>query len=90
MTEPDSAQQFGRWKLIGSADSTGKRSIVRCSVCGSVRTVSHEMLVTSHVNCSGCFQPVNVEHRGERTFASGVAGAESRGARKKHHGMKDA
>ena len=54
--------RHGLWKLIGSADSTGKRSVVRCTVCGSVRTVNAEMLVTSFVACSGCAPPLNVDH----------------------------
>jgi hypothetical protein len=88
MTE-DAAQTFGRWKLVGAADVTGKRAVVRCSACGCVRTVSFEALTQSHVNCSGCSPPLNVNHHAH-TFASDVACSESRSARKKHYGMKDA
>lgn len=82
MSEPDLAPQiFGLWKLIGSADSTGKRSIVRCRSCGSVRTVNAEMLVTSYVAGSGCIPPLNNSSHGRSS--------ESRGAKKRHFGMKD-
>jgi hypothetical protein len=57
MTEDAVPQIFDAWRLIGSADTTGKRSIVRCLACGSVHTVSHEMLTTSHVVCTGCNSP---------------------------------
>jgi hypothetical protein len=88
MSEPDAAPQtYGLWRLIGSADPTGKRSIVRCSACGSVRTVSHEMLTTSHVACTGCSPARNLSDRSERTsFARELASAEGRSARKKQHG----
>jgi hypothetical protein len=86
MTE-DAPQTFGTWKLIGSADVTAKRSIVRCSVCGEVHTVSTEMLVTSFVQCAGCSPARNLSDRSERTsFAAEFASAESRSAKGKHHG----
>jgi hypothetical protein len=90
MSEPDAAPQtYGLWKLIGSADPTGKRAVVRCTVCGSVRTINHEAPTTSHVNYSGCVPPLNVDHHA-RSFASDLAAqAEGRGARKKQFGRGD-
>jgi hypothetical protein len=85
MTEDSVPQQFGTWRWIGSADPTGKRSIVRCTACGCVRTVNHESLTTSHVNCSGCVPPLNVDHHA-RTFAADVASSEARGARGRRWG----
>jgi hypothetical protein len=87
MTE-DAAPTYGSWRLIGSADATRKRSIVRCLTCGSVRTVNTEMLMTGHVACSGCTPPLNVDHHAH-TIASEAASLESRSARKRQHGVKD-
>lgn len=87
MTEDSVAQTYGAWKLIGSADVTGKRSIVRCVVCGSVQTVSREQLMTSHVTCAGGCSPVrNPADRHNRSFAADAASAEGRSARKRHQG----
>ena len=84
----DAEVRYGLWKLIGSADSTAKRAIVRCAICGCVRTVNAEMLTTSHVACSGCSPPLNVDSHG-RSFAAGLAAAEGRSARKRHQGRGD-
>jgi hypothetical protein len=88
MTELEAAPaQFGAWKLIGSADSTGKRLVARCTHCGSVKTISAEALAGGgHVNCTNCAPPTHMGPTA-KSFASGVAASEGRSARKRQFGQ---
>jgi hypothetical protein len=83
----DEVQRFGAWRLIGFADSTGNRSIVRCGLCGYLSLISREALEAGGVFCSGCARPHSAtpDARAD-SFASGIAGVEGRNAWKRHKG----
>jgi hypothetical protein len=89
MTEPEAApQRFGRWRVVGFADTrTAKRALCKCD-CGAIREVSYEALTTGlSIACSSCFPPRNLSDPSSRTFASDLAASETRGARKRQFGQ---
>jgi hypothetical protein len=87
----DEVQRFGSWRLIGVADAKlAKVALARCD-CGELSRVSYEARTSgARVSCPSCHPPQqHASERGERSFASVLASAEGRGARKRHQGRHD-
>jgi hypothetical protein len=88
VSEPAIATEIGNWKLIGFADQrTLKRAVVRCKVCKVVREISAAAFEDGGPvpACTNC-QPSHSLNPTAKLFASNVASAEGRSARKRHRG----
>ena len=87
--EPQAAvERHGNWLVLGG-DVTGKRIECRCSQCQRVTVIGREALEGgAGVTCPGCLNPRSAKPDAARadSFATGVAGMEVWGARKRHRG----
>ncbi len=79
------ATEYGSLRVIGSADSLGRRIVTRCD-CGNVRVYGADALNSGRIDSCGC-RPWSVKPAPRPdSFAAEVVAAEGRGARQWHKG----
>jgi hypothetical protein len=87
VSEPKAVpHRFGRWSVVGFADArTAKVALCRCD-CGQISRVSYETLTSGgFIECIACSPSKRLDPTA-KSYASNVASAEGRSARKRHRG----